>query len=148
MFGIEKLFEKNPPFAGFRISATDGIVLVGGLLGCYALYAVSYDVTVILATVILHFFLFCNIFRVHRNLELMWGGIFVLNTLCWALLTTTGEIPWFSILASQSLITSTIIGFTISSSRYHGILWKKFNPTLTGWGYVDGVSLKEQNASS
>ncbi len=52
--------------------------------------------------VLVHFFLFCNVFRVRTRYELIWAASFVLNAGAWQLM---GELGWQSLLGAQIPIT-------------------------------------------
>ena len=67
---------------GFRISKIDVAVIVVGIVGSAALWPTAQSIAFIIAFVIAHFFLFCNIFRIARPLELAWSGIFIALTYC------------------------------------------------------------------
>jgi hypothetical protein len=114
---------------GFRLSWADaGILLSGAVItwwGCGYLGSLA----LLLAIVLLHFFLFCNVFRIRRKLELIWAALFVVNVLVWSLF---GQIVWWYVLVAQAPITLSLIAVEIRSDRYHGI----------------GYSLRNRGASS
>lgn len=61
---------------GFRISATDiAFILIGAVAAAYAVQ-VEWWMGAAIAFVIGHFFLFCNVLRAARPLELAWSGVF------------------------------------------------------------------------
>src|SRR5262249_2513053 len=61
---------------GFRLSALDVIVLIiGGIASAYVMTR-DWWFGIAIAFVVLHFFLFCNVLRMSRPLELIWAGIF------------------------------------------------------------------------
>ncbi len=72
----------------------------------------------LLAMVLGHFFLFCNIFRVRRSLELVWAAVFVINA-GWRLLR--GEIEWLPMLAWQAPVTLLVLVLEMRSPQYHGV---------------------------
>lgn len=74
---------------GFRISVIDGIVIVSGTIAAVSLWPTAWWIGFVVAFVVAHFFVFCNIFRVARPLELAWSGIFIVLTYC----TITFGIP-------------------------------------------------------
>jgi len=61
----------------FRFSVVDGFVLVGGVAGTIVLSIFAWWEGFAIGFVIAHFFLFCNVVRMARRLELLWGGVFV-----------------------------------------------------------------------
>ena len=77
-----------------------------------------------------NFFLFCNVFRVARSLELAWTLLFV----CLAALAIRTELlswPVFFLLSSLAAVLVVVI--EIRKPSYHGIGWKKINPDLLHW---------------
>ncbi len=112
---------------GFRLSIADTIILIAG--GVAAIYLATVEVlaSFIVAFVIGHFFLFCNVFRISRPPELIWAATFV----GLSIMTITVGFPGWILTAVISLMISigSIIRETKSPS-YHGIFWKKFNPGL------------------
>ena len=122
---------KTPKFQpGFRISATDILAIVCAFVGVFYFYDKHFDIAIIIALSILHFFLFCNTFRIARNLELIWSFIFIVL----AYLTTTRVITsWFTT-STISIVTAAILIFIETKKEsYHGIFWKTFNPDLESW---------------
>lgn len=81
----------------------------------------------ILAIVTVHFFLFCNVFRIARPLELIWAAIFVVNICLWAWLD---HLTWQHILLCQLPFTVILIVRDIFSPLYHGIFAIRVNPRL------------------
>jgi hypothetical protein len=83
-----------------------------------------------IAFVVLHFFLFCNVLRMSRSLELVWAGMFAamaVGNLSFELLAW----PWVFALASA--ITLVVAMIEIRRPSYHGIGWKQLNPGLPDW---------------
>ncbi len=111
---------KRGSVPGFRFSITDAGAI---LLFCFAtLFAWPYlgTLSLLLPIVLFHFFLFCNVFRAHRNFELIWGAVFLINVMAW---TFSGYFNWWWILLTQLPITLGILILTISSPGYHGIFY-------------------------
>ena len=76
-----------------------------------------------------HFLLFCNIFRVRQNLELLWSALFVANTALWLnMLGLDDDFAWIA--STQLLATGAVIGYELRSWRYHGIFADRLNPQL------------------
>lgn len=109
---------------GFRFSATDGVVLVACAIATAVAWRVIGSLALLFTIVLVHFFLFCNVFRVRRRYELFWAGTFVVNVLGWSLF---GQLEWWRVLMAQTPITLTLIGLEIASERYHGVgyRWKR-----------------------
>ena len=115
---------------GFRLSALDVVVLIVG--GIAFAYATTIDrwFGIAIAFVVLHFFLFCNVFRVSRPLELLWAALFA------SLVASTMVFAWISWPVAFVLTTvATLIVLWIESRRpsYHGIGWRTLNPQLPEW---------------
>lgn len=115
---------------GFRISAIDVAVLVIAAVAA----AVSWSVLPVLAAVIifvvLHFFLFCNIARVSRPLELTWAAVFVLLGLATTLLGWPG---WSATFGLTLVATIIVVAIELRRPSYHGIAWQWLNPALPNW---------------
>lgn len=82
------------------------------------------------AFVLAHFFLFCNVVRMARPLELVWAGVFVVL----AGATIAFEIPSWLVTAMVSLlVTVVVVVVEIRKPSYHGVGWKFVNPGLPAW---------------
>lgn len=115
---------------GFRLSSTDVAVLVlGGGAGAYAA-ALDRWFGIAVGFVVLHFFLFCNVLRMSRPLELIWAVVFLglavgavtLEALAW---------PW--VFGVSSLATVLFALIQIRRPSYHGVGWERLNPGLREW---------------
>lgn len=115
---------------GFRLSVIDGLVIVAGIVAAVGLWSTAWWLGFIVAFVVSHFFVFCNIFRVARPLELAWSGIFVVLTFC----TVKFSWPAWAVTITCSLfVTAVVIGLEIRKPSYHGVLWQQINPGLRAW---------------
>ena len=115
---------------GFRLSLTDVLMLVVGTIGALALGFITWWGGFVVGFVLAHFFLFCNVFRLARPLELAWSGAFVLL----AVGTVALEFPGWIITASISLcISILVIVVEMRKPSYHGIGWRMINPGLPAW---------------
>ena len=115
---------------GFRLSEMDVGILMLGV--CAAVLLARFDERLGLASlfVLAHFFMFCNVLRMSRPLELIWAVLFVLL----AGSTFTFGLPsWNSTLAAMLVITLILAFVQILLPSYHGVLWLKFNPNLEQW---------------
>lgn len=102
---------------GFRIMWWDPVVM----LVCAALVWAGWELlgpwTLLAPYVLGSFFLFCNVFRVRRDLELLWGVTFVANVaLCMRWAPSLG-----AILGTQSMVTVLVIARTLRSPGYRGV---------------------------
>lgn len=116
--------------AGFRINTIDVMVITAALLAVLLTYSKMCEVAFFSGYTVLHFFLFCNVFRIGRKSELFWSFVFVIMTSCTILL----DVPsWMVTIASTFSITVVVIILELRKPSYHGILWEKINPSLRQW---------------
>jgi len=115
---------------GFRLSVLDAIVLVIGVAAAFALATVVPWWGFMVAFVVAHFFLFCNVVRMARPLELAWAGVF----LAFAAATIALDAPGWPITTSISLVaTAVVVGIQMRKPSYHGVGWQRINPGLRAW---------------
>lgn len=115
---------------GFRLSPLDVAVLVGGSILSVVLWQQTWWIGFVVAFVVGHFFLFCNIVRMARPLELVWAAVFV--TLAGATVVT--ETPgWAATIAVSLMTTVIVVIIELRKPSYHGIGWRYINPTLPNW---------------
>lgn len=131
-----------PRTAGFRFSALDAGVLVVGALATAALWPLIDVGALVVPAALGHFFLFCNVFRLERRLELAWAALFVLNA---SLCVASGSFSWPKVLLVQTPVTLAVIGLEIASPRYHGILSRRLNRHLDE--YLLGAQKQDPDAS-
>lgn len=122
---------KQAAFApGFRLSKVDVFVLVGGTMGAIVLSMYGWWWGFILAFVLAHFFLFCNIVRIARPLELIWAGVFI----SLAGTTIAFEMPGWLVTVPVSLfVTVVVVVVEMRKPSYHGVGWQWINPGLPEW---------------
>src|SRR5665213_3128330 len=73
--GLNAMIPRFQP--GFRISLLDIGVLVCGIIGSILAWQIVWWIGFAILFVIIHFFLFCNVFRISRPPELVWAVVFV-----------------------------------------------------------------------
>lgn len=112
---------------GFRFSWTDGVVLFIAVLTTWSLKAREIELFWIPPMVVGHFFLFCNVFRVRRNYELIWACLFLLNVGFWM---SRLSLRWQEPLLCQVPVTLVVIVAEMRSRRYHGIWASRLNPFI------------------
>ena len=115
---------------GFRISVTDTFVLAAGSVGAGLVAQSEWWMGLIIGFVVGHFFLFCNVVRVARPLELAWAALFT------ALAGSTivvGRPGWPVTFATSLVGTLLVIALQIRKPSYHGIAWQWINPELHEW---------------
>jgi hypothetical protein len=123
--------EPRPRFApGFRISTLDIIVLIIGGIAAIALGLRVWWWGYVVAMVVGHFFLFCNVFRISRMLELAWAVAFV----GLAGGTVVAEWPgWIATTIAALFVTTSLIVVDMCKPSYHGVWWERINPNLKAW---------------
>ena len=121
------MYKPKSPFVGFRLSWSDLIVLVSAALGSWALYRQGFPFWWIIACVVGHFFLFCNVFRIRRSYELFWAMCFLINVGSWM---QQGSLEWWPCLPLQVPFTLAVILAEIRSPRYHGVFAQRLNAHL------------------
>ncbi len=115
---------------GFRLSEMEvGIILLGV---CVSVLLGRFDerLGMMVLFVLAHFFLFCNVLRMSRPLELIWAGFFVL------LAGSTfyfGFPQWNITMAAMLGMTLILVFIQCLLPSYHGVLWRKINPNLEQW---------------
>ena len=115
---------------GFRLSALDVIILVVGVVTAFALVMVVCWGGFVVGFVVAHFFLFCNVVRMARLLELAWAGVFV----ALAAATVALDAPGWPVTATVSLVaTVVVVVVQMRKPSYHGLGWQWINPGLPAW---------------
>lgn len=115
---------------GFRFSGRDAVVLVVGMACAVGLSTTSPRFGVMIAAVIGHFFLFCNVFRLPRSLELTWAAVFVLVS---TPVLFEGVLKWPVWLAVICTCTVVVVLAAMRMKSYHGVMWHRINPDLPRW---------------
>lgn len=118
---------------GCRFFVTDALALGSFVTAAMALRRMGSPLWWLLALVAGHFFLFCNVFRVRRRLELGWAIVFLINSGAWL---WWGRLEWLNVLACQLPITVGCIGAEVRSRQYHGLFARRVNPNLDD--YLEG----------
>lgn len=115
---------------GFRISKLDVLVLIAGGVGSIVLGSWDVHGGCIVAFVVGHFFLFCNILRMSRPLELIWAAVF--STLA-GIAIASGAIAWPIVFIGAGVLTLLLGIIEMRRPSYHGVGWKRLNPDLPRW---------------
>jgi len=115
---------------GFRLSLRDVVVILLGIAAAAYLFGVEPWWSFIVVFVVAHFFLFCNVVRMARPLELIWAATF----LALASATLLTEAPGWPITVAASLVvTVAVVGLQMRKPSYHGLGWQRINPGLRDW---------------
>ena len=115
---------------GFRLSPVDVLVLLVGGLGAGLVARELWWAGAMIAFVVGHFFLFCNVFRIARSLELIWAGAFVALAGATLLYDSPG---WSATFGLSMLLSLVLLAIAMRQPSYHGVLWQRVNPQLPAW---------------
>ena len=127
------LFKRNEKHAfapGFRLSVLDVIILIVGAVAAFAIATVTWWWGLIVGFVVGHFFLFCNVMRMARPLELTWAAVFVVLSAATVVLGTPG---WGATVLVSLVATAVVIVVQMRKPSYHGLGWQWINPELPQW---------------
>lgn len=115
---------------GFRLSQLDIAILLVGIVGVVLAGSVALYAGFVIAFVVGHFFLFCNVFRVSRLPELTWAIIFIGLS---AATILVGQPGWLVTALCSLIVTIGVIFREIGKPSYHGVFWRTWNPGLEAW---------------
>jgi hypothetical protein len=115
---------------GFRLSGRDIAVVALGVSAAAWLASIEPWWGVMVAYVVGHFFLFCNVVRMARALELAWSGAFLALAAGTLLAGTPG---WPITVAISLAVTVVVVALQVRKPSYHGIAWSRINPGLRAW---------------
>jgi hypothetical protein len=120
------------PAAGFRFSWTDGLAVALCAFVTWGTWPFLGTIAVLFPVVLGHFFLFCNVFRIARELELLWSAIFMTDVGMWVGLES---FTWSRVLLTQTPVTILLIALTVFRTDYHGVGY-----LLVPWGRRRGIA--------
>ena len=106
------------------------VILITGLIGAIILGLQIWWAGLSIGLVVLHFFLFCNVFRISRFSELIWAGTFIVLA---GTTILTEYLGWIATSVLAITLSSFLIWRETKKDNYHGIFWKAWNPTLPDW---------------
>jgi hypothetical protein len=131
---LDSVSPRSVPSCWFLVQgATVGIAFIDFWIG----FAVGF--------VVAHFFLFCNLVRLSRSLELIWAGIF--TALC--ILASVDLLTWRLTFTISGGLTVVVVVIEARRPSYHGVGWRILNPRLPEWwrsrtGAGAGGTMKER----
>ena len=130
---------------GARLSALDvSVIVVAAVVSVY-LSSITWWWGAGLAFVVGHFFLFCNIVRMARPLELVWATMFT----GLAAMTILTRSPSPAATAGLSLlVTLVVVVIELRKPSYHGLGWKTINPNLPNWWNQHVTVSRPENAEA
>jgi len=129
---------------GFRLSALDVGVLAVGAVAAAATASIAPSWAVAIGLPVVHFFLFCNVFRISRPLELLWAGVFLILA---ASTVTWGAPGWFATVIVSACVTVAVVVAEMCKPSYHGVGWQRINPRLVEWWAENGPQVDTPNQS-
>ena len=106
---------------GFRLSGLDVAVIVLAIVLTFGTRPWLAELSWLFVIVAGHFFLFCNVFRIHRWYELAWSGLFIINVSTWYVMDA---LNWLGVLLVQCPITLVLILMSFVQRDYHGVCWR------------------------
>jgi len=126
----------NAAFApGFRISELDVAFIIAAVLLSILLARSSEQLSLAVLFAVSHFFLFCNILRAKRALELLWAATFVG---LWSASYVWGVPTWPQTYAIALVATVVVAVVQVLLPSYHGAFWSTLNPRLPQWWEQNG----------
>ncbi len=114
---------------GFRLSLFDAAVLAVAAL-VLALAPHDTPIPHVAAFVVAHFFLFCNVVRLARMLELTWASVFIALAVGTIAFDTHG---WLVTYVASFALTIVVVAIEMRKPSYHGVGWRWINPRLREW---------------
>ena len=127
---VEELVEIATFSPGFRMSAVDGGVLALGAIAAAAAASIDPSWGLAIGLPVVHFFLFCNVFRISRPLELLWTGVFLILA---ALTVVWGAPGWAATVVVSVFVACAVVVAEMCKPSYHGVVWQRINPRLREW---------------
>lgn len=128
-FEVVFLMDHQKFAPGFRFSQLDTLILIAGFIASTGVAFVQLWIGVAIGFVVVHFFLFCNIFRLPRKPELLWAAVFAVL----GLMAGGGWLSWPVVFLCSFLAAVLLILVHTRHPSYHGVGWKSINPQLPRW---------------
>jgi hypothetical protein len=105
-------------------------VLVLGAAGTWWVARFDTPLGIAIGFTVGHFFLFCNVLRMARPLELTWSIAYVLLA---GATISTGLPGWAWTFGLSLAVTCVLAGVQMRKPGYHGAFWRRINPGLQQW---------------
>ena len=124
---------------GFRLSVVDLSVVALGAVVAAASASIDPSWALAIGLPVAHFFLFCNVFRISRPLELLWAGVFLIlagSTVAW------NAPGWLATVLVSACVTVAVVVLEMRKPSYHGVGWRRVNPRLREWWAVNGPRIE------
>lgn len=115
---------------GFRFAPTDALVLLAGAAAAWFAWRIEPWLGIAVLLPVALFFVYCNIVRMARPLELVWALAYAAGCVVRVQLGVPGW-PW---LVSGSVgLAAGLVVVQLRRPDYHGIGWQRINPQLPQW---------------
>lgn len=123
--------DEPPAFRpGFRFAATDAAVLIAGAAGAVLAARIEFAFGIAVLLPVAMFFVFCNVARMVRKLELVWAFAYAAGCVA---RSQWGWPTWPWLVAGSLLLAAVLVGVQLRRADYHGVAWQRCNPSLPAW---------------
>ena len=123
--------DADPDFRpGFRFAATDAVVLLVGAGAAAMAWRIEPALGIAVLLPVAMFFVFCNVVRMVRRLELVWAGAYVAGGL---LRQGLGWPSWPWLVGGSVVLAAGLVVLQLRRPDYHGVGWRRCNPQLPAW---------------
>jgi hypothetical protein len=115
---------------GFRFAATDAVVLLVAAAAAAMAWRIEPAIGIAVLMPVAMFFVFCNVVRMVRRLELVWAFAYAaacVGRIQW------GWPAWPWIVGGSLGLAMILVGLQLRRVDYHGIAWQRVNPSLPAW---------------
>jgi hypothetical protein len=129
---------------GFRMSTLDACILVIGAVAAYMSFKYQLKLSFAIIFVVCHFFLFCNIVRAGRILELIWASVFLSLE---SMRIVSGLVSLQIVLLASLALTFIVVFLECKRPSYHGAFWRLVNPNLEAW-FEENMKKESANIQS
>ncbi len=115
---------------GFRLSELDVGFMLLALVSSPLFGRLHDQLALGVIFVVFHFFLFCNVLRAKRWLEILWAAVFVA---LWTSSYLGGAPSWPLTYGLAFAVTIAVTLVQVLLPSYHGAFWSTLNPRLPQW---------------
>lgn len=115
---------------GFRFAPSDAVVLLAGAVGTTLAWRVDPWLGIAVLLPVVMFFVFCNVVRMVRRLELVWAATYVAGCLARQGL---GWPSWPWLVVGSVVLAAALVVMQLRRADYHGVGWRACNPQLPAW---------------
>lgn len=135
--------DADPDFRpGSRFAATDAVVLLVGAGAAAMAWRIEPALGIAVLLPVAMFFVFCNVVRMVRRLELVWAFAYAVGCV---FRIQCGWPTWPWLVAGSLLLASVLVGLQLRRVDYHGIAWQRVNPSLPAWWAEHGTRSRGAN---